>query len=120
MVFFSSHICVTRVNIIHIDNFVQLGSRLHFYCFRSTENIESDHPDVQLNEYETAPYFLHFLRQKMRRNCLFTFVFSLFLPEFTCFVPKIGFFCDVQNNFRHKTGKNGEKHKSKQIISCHV
>ena len=40
---------------------------------------------VQLNEYETASYFLQ-LSQNMTSNCLFTFVFS---PEFTCFVPKI-------------------------------
>ena len=70
---------------------------------------------VQLNEYETDPYF-HQLGQNMVTNCLFTFVFSPFLP-----VLRQKLFCfDVQNNFRHKTGKNGEKHKSKQAIACHV
>ena len=46
---------------------------------------------VQLNEYETDPYFLQ-LSQNMSTNCLFTFVFSQFLPEFTCFAPIIVFF----------------------------
>ena len=41
--------------------------------------------------------------------------FSPFLPVFH---QKL-FYFDVQNNFRHKTGKNRE-HKSKQTISCHV
>ena len=46
---------------------------------------------LQLNEYETAPYFLQ-LSQNMTSDCLFTFVFSPFLPEFTCFAQKKNFF----------------------------
>ena len=48
---------------------------------------------VQLNEYQSDPYFLQ-LSQNMATNCLFTFVF---LPEFTCFAPKIVlFWCSEQ------------------------
>ena len=54
---------------------------------------------VQLNEYHTDPYFLQ-LSQNMAANCLFTFVF---LPEFTCFVPKYCF--EQQNTYWRKTGK---------------
>ena len=43
---------------------------------------------VQLNEYETDPYFLQ-LGQNTTSDCLFTFVF---FPEFTCFVQKIALF----------------------------
>ena len=43
---------------------------------------------VQLNEYETDPYFLQ-LSQNMATNCLFTFVF---FPVLTCFPPKIVLF----------------------------
>ena len=66
---------------------------------------------LQLKEYETAPYFLQ-LSQNMTRDCLFTFVFSLNLPVLR---QKL-FYFDVHN----KIGKNGEKHKSKQTIECHV
>ena len=45
---------------------------------------------VQLNEY-----FLQ-LSQNMADNGLFTFVFFPFLPEFTCFAPKIVFLCSEQ------------------------
>ena len=55
---------------------------------------------VQLNEYETAPYFLQ-LSQNMTSDCLFNFVFSSNLPE----LHRKLFYFDVQNNFRHKTGK---------------
>ena len=48
---------------------------------------------VQLNEYETDPYFLQ-LSQNMTSDCLFTFVF---FPEFTCFAQKIVlFWCSEQ------------------------
>ena len=72
---------------------------------------------LQLNECETDPDFLQ-LSQNNATNCLFTFVF---LPVLTCFAPKI-----VKNQcHQNKTifgakGKNGEKHKSKQTIACHV
>ena len=39
----------------------------------------------QLNEYETAPYFLQ-LSQKLTSDCLLIYNF---LPEFTCYEPKI-------------------------------
>ena len=51
---------------------------------------------LQLNEYETHPYFLQ-LSPNMTTNCLFTFVFSPFLPEFMCNVAKnILFWCSEQ------------------------
>ena len=46
---------------------------------------------IQLNEYETAPYFLQLIRN-MATNCLFTFVFFPILPEFTCFTPNFFLF----------------------------
>ena len=56
---------------------------------------------VQLNVYETAPY------------CLLNFEF---LPEFTCYEPKI-----VQNiNFRFTSGKFRQKLRNQQTIDCHV
>ena len=42
---------------------------------------------MQLNEYDTAPIFSS--NQNMTNDCLFTFGFSPFLPEFTCFALKI-------------------------------
>ena len=50
-------------------------------------------------------------------------LFPSFLTEFTCFVPKIVLFFMIRTIFDAKhvnSGKNGEKHKSKQTISCHV
>ena len=53
---------------------------------------------IQLNEYETAPYFLQ-LSQNMTSNCLFTFVFSRSYLNLPILCQKL--FCfDVQNNFR--------------------
>jgi hypothetical protein len=71
-----------------------------------------------LNEYETAPYFLQ-LSQNMTSNCLFTFVF---FPVLTCFAQKIVFlvFRTIFGAKQVNSGKNGEKLKSKQTISCNV
>ena len=74
---------------------------------------------VQLNEYETDPYFLQ-LSQNMAIDCLFTFVFS---PCYYLNLPVLcqKLFCfDVHKNFLFKTGKFRKKHKSKQTIACHV
>ena len=54
---------------------------------------------IQLNEFETDPYFLQ-LSQNMATNCLFTFVF---FPVLTCFVPKI------VGTKQMNSGKNMEK-----------
>ena len=43
--------------------------------------------EIQLNEYDTAPYFLQ-LSQKMTSDSLLL-CFSPFLIEFTCFAQKI-------------------------------
>ena len=63
---------------------------------------------LQLNEYETAPYFCVFPRSYLNLSVLSQKLFSIL----------------KQNNFygakQVNSGKNGEKHKSKQTISCHV
>jgi hypothetical protein len=59
----------------------------------------------------------------MTSDCLFTFVFLPFLPAFTCFVPKIVLNIKKKQFFGAKqvnSGKNGEKHRSKQTISGHI
>jgi hypothetical protein len=61
---------------------------LHTRTRGATINFSQARPTVQLKGYETAPYLIQ-LSQDMTSDCLFTFVFSPFLPEFTCFVPKI-------------------------------
>ena len=54
----------------------------------SIENMDLSHIHLALNEYEATPYFLQ-LSQNMTCGCMFTFVFSTYLPELTFFVPKI-------------------------------
>ena len=74
---------------------------------------------IQLNEFETDPYFLQ-LSPNMATNCLFTFVFFprsyLFCDE-NCFVLM---FRTIFGTKQVNSGKNGEKHKSKQTMACHV
>jgi hypothetical protein len=66
---------------------------------------------LQLNEYETAPYFLQ-LSQNMTSDCLFTFVFFLFLTRIYLFCAEN---CSENQNktiFGTKqvnSGKNGGK-----------
>ena len=58
---------------------------------------------VQLNEYETAPYFIQFSQ-------------NLNLPELN-----LKLFCsDVQTNFRFSSGKFEGKHRNQQTITCQV
>ena len=76
------------------SNFVltslQICSNLHTMSNDdlSIENMDLSHIHLALNEYEATPYFLQ-LSQNMTCGCMFTFVFSTFLPELTFFVPKI-------------------------------
>ena len=76
---------------------------------------------LQLNEYETAPYFLQ-VSKNMTSNCFFTFVFSPFLPEFTCFVPKIVLNIKIkqflaQNRLiQVRTGKNTKENKQSLVM----
>ena len=77
---------------------------------------------IQLNEYETAPDFLQ-LSQNMTSDCLFTFVFFPVLTWIYLFCAKNCFVLMFRTIFGAKqvnSGKNGEKHKSKQTISCHI
>ena len=59
---------------------------------------------IQLNEYETAPYFIQF-SQNLTCGCLLIFVFP---PEFTWAEPKI-VWTSEQNNFSFSSGKFGGK-----------
>ena len=78
--------------------------------------------DVQLNEYEKSPYFLQ-LSQNMAYDCMFTYMFFPVLTWIYLFCAKK---CSEHQNktmFGAKqvnSGKNEEKHNSKQSISCHV
>jgi hypothetical protein len=79
-----------------------------------TQTVDSK-SHLQLNEYETDPYFLQ-LSQHMTSDCLFTFVF---FPNLPVLHGKLLYY-DVQNNFWSKTGKFGGKHKSKQTIAYRI
>ena len=73
------------------------------------------HKCIQLNEYETAPYFIQF-SQNLTCECLLISVFCPNLPELN-----LKFFCsDVQNNFRFSPSKFGAKHRNKQTITRQV
>ena len=64
----------------------------------------------------------NFKSQNMATNCLLLY-FSPFLPEFTCFAQKNCFVLMFRTIFGTKkvnSGKNGEKHRSKQTIAFHV
>ena len=70
-------------------------------------------------KFEAAAYFLQ-LSQNMTSDCLFTYVFSPFLPEFTCFASKI--VLNIKNRRKQVNSfKNGENtQKFKKTISCQV
>jgi hypothetical protein len=69
---------------------------------------------VQLNEYETDPYFLQ-LSPNMATECFFTFVFFPVLAWIYLFCAK-KYFVDVQNNFQVRTGKNVKVNKQSLLI----
>ena len=77
---------------------------------------------AKLNEYQTDPYFLH-LSQNMAANCLFTYVFFSVLTCIYLFCAENCFVLMFRTIFGTKqvnSGKNREKHTSKQTIPCHV
>ena len=69
-------------------NFMKLTKKNLLFCKKFPDGFLKIICYVQLNEYETDPYFLQ-LGQNTASDCLFTFVF---FPEFTCFVQKIALF----------------------------
>ena len=73
---------------------------------------------IQLNEYETAPYFIQFSRN-LTSDCL---LISVLYPEFTWAEPWNYF--EHQNktisNFRFSSGKFGGKNRNQQTITCQV
>ena len=79
------------------------------FSMRSWHN--SNIYEIQLNEYETALYFLQ-LSQNMTSDCLFTFVF---FPEFTCFARKIVFIMMFRTIFGAKH-VNSDKNREIQSL----
>ena len=77
---------MVKLNSLFIYFLKQKG--IEFY-FRLDEKSQSGY-ELQLNEYETDPYFLQ-LSQNVTSDCLFTFVFfpRSYLNLLTCFEPKI-------------------------------
>ena len=71
--------------------------------------------------YDVVHEFHGQASQNMTFDCLFDYVFSRVLPEFTCFAPKIVLNIKTKRfSVQVNAGKNGKKHKGKQTIICHV
>ena len=70
---------------------------------------------IQLNEYETAPYFVQF-SQNLTCNCQLISVYPPNLAELN-----LKLFCsDVQNNFRFSLGNFWGKCRNQQTTTCQV
>ena len=74
---------------------------------------------LQLNEYETAPYFIQF-SQNLTCDCLLISMFSPNLPELIIKLFWKLFWTSKQNNFMISSGKFGEKHRNQQKITSQV
>ena len=86
-----------------------LNSRLRWTQLRGWE---FSNFTVQLNEYETVPYFLQF-SQNLTSNCL---LISVYLPVFTSFCICFVFICRTILWSHHgKTGKNTEISKQSNV-----
>ena len=75
---------------------------------------------VQLNEYETAPYFIQFSQNLTFELFVDVCVFPLIPPNLSELNLKL--FCsDVQNNFRFSSGKFGEiRGKTQKSTNNHM
>ena len=78
--------------------------RILDYCDSGSYGV-AFHAVVQLNKYETAPYFFS-IKPKLDMGFFVDFCVFTFYPFLTEFAWSLKLYCfDVQNNFRFRSGK---------------
>ena len=116
---FIMHNLYTKLRILGVvTDYHHVHTYIHITMGSKTNMKSHKYPMMlQLNEYETDPYFLQLSKTWQQIVCLLLY-FSPFLPEFTCFALKI--VPNIKKKFGAKPviqGKIGKTQKiNKQLI----